>query len=125
MEFEEVMHYVVNVFEAIGVLILVVASFYALARCLLSLARGRSLLEAFGELRAMLGRGILLGLEILVVADIIRTIVEAPTLDSAITLVLIVLVRIVLSFAIDVEVDGVVPWRKARLNQASEPGDNR
>jgi uncharacterized membrane protein len=112
MEFEQVMHDVVNIFEAIGVLILVVVSFLGLARCLVSLARGRSSLETFDELRAMLGRGILLGLEILVVADIIRTIVEVPTLDSAITLGLIVLVRIGLSFAIDVEVDGVVPWRR-------------
>lgn len=118
MEFEQTMHDVVHVFEALGVLILVVLSFFAFVRCLVALVRGRSPLEAFNELRSMLGRGILLGLEILVVADIIRTIVEVPTLASAISLGLIVFVRIALSFAIDVEVDGVVPWRKG----PSEPG---
>jgi uncharacterized membrane protein len=118
MDFERIMHDVVDVFEAVGVLILVVMSFAAFARSLVSLARGRSSLDAFDELRSGLGRGILLGLEILVVADIIRTIVEVPTLASAISLGLIVFVRIALSFAIDVEVDGVVPWRKG----PSEPG---
>ena len=48
----------------------------------------------------------------LVAADIVRTIVEVPTLVSAISLGIIVLVRIALSFAIDVEIDSVAPWRK-------------
>ena len=48
----------------------------------------------------------------LVVADIIRTIVVTPTLSSAATLGVIVLVRILLSFSIDVEVEGMVPWRR-------------
>ena len=112
MTFTSVMSRAVEIFEAIGVLILVVASFYALARYFLAVLRGAAALEAFDGLRSMLGRGILLGLEILVVADIIRTIVVTPTLQSAATLGLIVLVRIFLSFAIDVEVDGVLPWRR-------------
>ena len=68
--------------------------------------------QAFDEVRSSLGRAILLGLEVLVVADIIRTIVVTPTLSSAATLGVIVLVRILLSFSIDVEVDGVLPWRR-------------
>ena len=97
----------VKAFETFGVLILIVGGFIALVGFLIELARGNALLRTFDDLRARLGRAILLGLEILVVADIIRTIVVSPTLSSALTLGLIVVVRIALSLAIDVEVDGV------------------
>lgn len=112
MEFKDIMEKVVNAFEAIGVIILVVTATLALLGYVLELARRRAPLQAFVDLRARLGRGILLGLEILVIADIIRTITISTTLSSALTLGIIVLVRVLLSFAIDVEVDGVVPWRR-------------
>jgi uncharacterized membrane protein len=121
--FERVMNDAVKAFEALGVLILIVGGFIALVRCLIELARGTAASRAFDDVRASLGRAILLGLEILVVADIIRTIVVSPTLSSALTLGLIVVVRIALSFAIDVEVDGVAPWRKAATETSREPGD--
>lgn len=117
MTYDHVMSDAVKVFEVIGVAILVIGSAVAFLRYALAIVRGDRGLDAFLALRAGLGRGILLGLEILVVADIIRTIVVAPTLSSALSLGLIVLVRIVLSFAIDAEVDGVVPWRKAELRE--------
>ena len=112
MKFVDVMETAVRTFEAIGVTILVVTATLALLGYVVELARGRSASQAFIDLRARLGRGILLGLEILVIADIIRTITITPTLSGALTLGAIVLVRVLLSFAIDVEVDGVVPWRK-------------
>ena len=56
----------------------------------------------------------------LVVADIIRTIVVTPTLSSAATLGVIVLVRILLSFSIDVEVDGIAPWRRGAPRRPRE-----
>jgi uncharacterized membrane protein len=105
----------VKAFEVIGVLILVGGGLVALVGCIVELARGGAASRVFDDVRARLGRAILLGLEILVVADIIRTIVVSPTLSSALTLGLIVVVRIALSFAIDIEVDGVAPWRKAGL----------
>ena len=113
MVFERVMNDAVKAFEVLGVLILIVGGFIALVGCIIELARGEDASRVFDDVRARLGRAILLGLEILVVADIIRTIVVSPTLSSALTLGLIVVVRIALSFAIDVEVDGVAPWRKA------------
>jgi uncharacterized membrane protein len=122
MSFTELMERAVKAFEAVGVIILIVGSALALVRYVVELARRTPTIEAFGDLRANLGRGILLGLEILVVADIIRTIVVTPTLESAATLGLIVLVRIVLSFAIDVEVDGVAPWRKAETAPDADGG---
>lgn len=114
LSYEDLMSDVVSAFELVGVAILVVGSLLAFGRYAYQLMKGAARLAAFGDLRASLGRAILLGLEVLVVADIVRTIVVEPTLESAATLGVIVVVRILLSFAIDVEVDGVAPWRKAR-----------
>jgi uncharacterized membrane protein len=119
--FERVMNDAVKAFEVLGVLILVGGGLVALVGCVVELARGGAAAQVFTDVRARLGRAILLGLEILVVADIIRTIVVSPTLSSALTLGLIVVVRIALSFAIDIEVDGVVPWRKAQLDASRKP----
>jgi len=122
VDFETFMADAVRAFEIVGVAILLVGSLLAFGVYVLHLARRQDRLAAFVALRAELGRSILLGLEVLVVADIIRTIVVAPTLQSAVTLGVIVIVRIALSFAIDVEVDGVAPWRKAGL-KGERPSD--
>jgi uncharacterized membrane protein len=119
--FERVMNDAVKAFEVLGVLILIVGGLIALVGCIIELAHGEDASRVFDDVRARLGRAILLGLEILVVADIIRTIVVSPTLSSALTLGLIVVVRIALSFAIDVEVDGVAPWWKAATAASSDP----
>jgi uncharacterized membrane protein len=113
LSYEGFMSDAVRAFEVVGVAILLVGSVVAFASYGLELVHRSSRLVAFKDLRASLGRAILLGLEVLVVADIVRTIVVEPTLESAATLGVIVIVRILLSFAIDVEVDGVLPWRKA------------
>lgn len=110
--FHDLMSDIVKVFELVGVAILVVGSAISFIGYLVQLGRGAPRLAAFTSLRATLGRAILLGLEVLVVADIVRTIVVEPTLQSALGLGIIVIVRIALSFAIDVEIDGVAPWRK-------------
>lgn len=123
MLFERSMDVAVRAFEIVGVLILVAGGFIALIGSILELARGTALTGVFDGVRARLGRAILLGLETLVVADIIRTIVVSPTLSSALTLGLIVVVRIALSFAIDVEVEGVAPWRKAETQASRDPRD--
>src|SRR5215213_7361277 len=123
MSFESVMHDAVRAFELVGVAILLVGSLVAFVAYVTHLVTGWDRLQAFVALRSQLGRSILLGLEVLVVADIIRTIVVSPTLQSALTLGIIVIVRIALSFAIDVEVDGVAPWRKAELGRKAPPAD--
>ncbi len=70
--------------------------------------------DAYGGLRRGLGRAILLALELLVAADIIRTIAVAPTLENVAALALIVLIRTFLSFALEVELNGALPWRRGR-----------
>jgi uncharacterized membrane protein len=121
--FERIMNDAVKAFEILGVLILIVGGLMALFDCVVDLIRRTAPSIAFDRVRARLGRAILLGIEILVVADIIRTIVVSPTLSGALSLGLIVVVRIALSFAIDIEVDGVAPWRKAAMEAAQHPND--
>lgn len=71
--------------------------------------------EAYDHYRANLGRGILLGLEILIGADIIATIIAPLTWESVGLLGLIVLIRTFLSFSLEAEIDGQWPWsRNAR-----------
>ena len=70
-----------------------------------------------------LGRAILLGLESLIIADIIQTRPRAATIESAATLALIVLVRTFLSFSLDIELEGMAPWRRAEVELA-HPGTN-
>lgn len=62
--------------------------------------------------RRFLGRSILLGLELLVAADIIRTVAVTPTLESVAVLAGIVLIRTFLSFSLELEITGRWPWQK-------------
>ena len=73
---------------------------------------------AFRDYRANLGRGILLGLEFLVAADIIGTVAIAPTFQSLGVLATIVAIRTFLSIALEVEIEGHWPWRR----HETEPG---
>jgi len=111
--FEHAMEWAQRAFEIAGVTILVVGAVWAFVETAVARLHGTPRDSAFVMIRRTLGRAILLGLEFLVVADIIRTIVVEPTLGSALSLGIIVLVRVLLSFAIDIEVDGRVPWRGA------------
>lgn len=62
--------------------------------------------------RQLLGRSILLGLELLVAADIIRTVAVAPTFETVGVLALIVLIRTFLSFSLELEITGRWPWQE-------------
>jgi uncharacterized membrane protein len=70
--------------------------------------------HVYRRFRQEVGRAILLGLELLVAADIIRTVALRPTLESVAVLSVIVLVRTLLSFSLEVEVTGVWPWQRGR-----------
>ncbi|MBZ4334612.1 DUF1622 domain-containing protein [Corallococcus interemptor] len=99
-----------RLFELSGVGVMVVGAVVSVALVLRD-ARGSRRADAYRQLRHHLGRAILLGLELLVAADIIRTVAEAPSLGQVIILGLIVLIRTFLSFTLEVEVDGRWPWQ--------------
>jgi uncharacterized membrane protein len=105
------MERVVQGFEAAGVAILVVGSLMAFVSAGLGLRRGGGR-AAYQRARQSVGRAILLGLEVLIIADIVLTITVDRTLDSALTLGLIVLVRTFLSFSLEIELEGSLPWRR-------------
>ena len=73
---------------------------------------------AYERYRANLGRGILLGLEILVGADIVATVTAPLTFESVGLLGLIVLIRTFLSFSLETEIEGRWPWRRSAGRQA-------
>jgi uncharacterized membrane protein len=122
--YEDVMQNVVRGFEVAGVGVLVVGSVLAFARFAIELF-GRPFAEAYEGVRQGVGRAILLGLEILIIADIVRTITIDPTLESVITLGVLVLVRTFLSFSLEIELEGVVPWRLGSRRSPALPGEPR
>jgi uncharacterized membrane protein len=119
MRFDESMEWVVRAFEVVGVAVLAIGSIVAMLRAAEWLREGRRK-GVYERARRDVGRSILLGLEILIIADIVQTVTIDPTLESAFTLALIVLVRTFLSFSLEIELDGVVPWHKARQRPPTE-----
>ena len=67
----------------------------------------------YRELKIRLGRGLLIGLEILVAADIVRTVALEATLESVVVLGLLVLIRTFLSWTLEVEIEGRWPWQQS------------
>ena len=110
MHFEEWMERVVQAFEVAGVGILAIGSLAALVGAAAALSRGERRV-AYERARQDVGRAVLLGLEVLIIADIVQTITIDATIESAVTLALIVLVRTFLSFSLEIELEGVVPWQ--------------
>ena len=100
--------------ELVGVIVLIAGAVIASAACLVRVVRRRSFGDAYHELRADLGRAILLGLEFLVIADIIGTVAVEPTLQNLGVLAVIVAIRTLLSFALELEVSGRWPWQRDR-----------
>jgi uncharacterized membrane protein len=102
-------------FEWIAVAVLIVAFSLAVLGVLRDLAHSTAAIITYRRGREIFGRGLLISLEILVAADLIRTVAVEPTLSNVGVLGLIVVVRTLLVFALDVEIDGVLPWRKRAL----------
>jgi uncharacterized membrane protein len=109
--FEEVVENVGKTVDAAGVAVIVLGIVYASVVVVVRAARGERSESAYRRYRHALGRAILLGLEILVAADIIRTVAVTPTFRSVGVLALIVAVRTFLSFSLEVELTGRWPWQ--------------
>jgi uncharacterized membrane protein len=107
------------VFELVGVGLLTLGAILALVQYGRALRGGQGGSAAYKGLRKNLGNSILLGLEFLVAADIIRTVAVETTLQNVAILGLIVLIRTFLTWSLDVEIDGMWPWRRAESLQSS------
>src|SRR5512133_1847419 len=111
MDLAETMEQVARGVEVVGIATLVLGLVLALVQGARVLIAGQDAEEAYRLVRTVFGRSILLGLEFLVAADIIRTVAVDPSLKNVGVLGLIVLIRTFLSFSLDVEIDGRLPWR--------------
>ena len=107
--------YVANFMEVMGVLTILFGSIYSLVKYLISSRSNDPM--SYSQLRQAVGKAILLGLELLVAADIISTVVTTPTLLSVSILGLIVLIRTFLSISLQVEVEGKFPWQKSKTKE--------
>lgn len=104
--------------EALGIAIIALAALVSIALLVFKAIRDRSLREPYQACRRQLGRGILLGLELLVAADIIATVVVDLSLTTVSVLGLIVLIRTFLSFSLEAELDGRWPWQARERGEA-------
>lgn len=99
-------------FEALAVATIVAVSIAALVAMIRTLRKGTDWTDAMLSFRTTIGRGVLLGLELLVAADIIGTIAVTPSFQSLGILALIIAIRTFLSASLSVEIDGTLPWRR-------------
>jgi uncharacterized membrane protein len=120
MTYRDFFSHVVDVVEAVGATILVVGGVGAFARFAIDIMVHRER-DAVVAVRKTLGRVILLGLEVLIIADIIRTIVVDQSVQSVAVLGIIVVIRVVLSFSLEVEIDGMWPWNRWRVAPTAPP----
>jgi uncharacterized membrane protein len=114
MTFTEAMEHVAVGVELVGVGVLVVGLAWSAVGAVHGLRRSVAGRAVYQGLRESIGGTLLLGLEILVAADLIKTVAVSPTLSNVVVLGIIVLIRTFLSFSLQVEIDGTLPWRRAR-----------
>ncbi len=111
--------------EAIAVVVIVGYILIATLDWLLrSLRERRFTLEHYGSFRAALARALLLGLEILIAADVVRTAALSPTLKNFEALGVLVIVRTFLSWSIIVEIEGRWPWQERRAGAGKSSADS-
>ena len=121
MSFDEVVARAGQVIDGAGVAAIVAGTVVAVLGAAVRFRRHEP--DVYTQFRQWLGRSILLGLELLVAADIIRTVAAKPTLTSVAVLAAIVLIRTFLSFSLELEITGRWPWQKrpAPLRPGSGP----
>lgn len=116
--FTALMDHVAQGFEALGAAILVVGVIWSFALAAVAVRRSGWSAKVYLVLRQAFGGTLLLGLEVLVAADLVRTVAVAPTLGNVLVLGLIVVIRTFLSFSLETEIEGVAPWRRALISGA-------
>jgi uncharacterized membrane protein len=124
LDFREVIEAAGQFVDFAGVAVMVVGALVSVPLALRghqprNLPPGTGKLSFYRLYRQLLGRSILLGLELLVAADIIRTVAVTPTFETVGVLAIIVLIRTFLSFSLELEITGRWPWQK----ESRESGD--
>ncbi|MEO3782205.1 DUF1622 domain-containing protein [Actinocorallia sp. B10E7] len=122
MEFEELVEGVGKTVDLTGVAAIVLGGVLATFLFARRLVRREEFPAAYRAYRQSLGRAILLGLELLVAGDIIRTVAVSPTFTSVGVLAAIVVVRTFLSFSLEVELEGHWPWQRRARSPEPAPG---
>lgn len=110
-QFEQIIETVGRAVDAAGVAVIVIGIVVATTAYLLRVAQRHNATSMFKDYRQGLGRALLLGLEVLVAADIIRTVAIQPTFQSVGILAGIVVIRTFLSWSLEVELEGRWPWQ--------------
>jgi uncharacterized membrane protein len=116
--FATVMDHVAQGFEALGAAILIIGVVWSIVLAVFAWRRSGGTDRAYTALRQSFGGALLLSLEVLVAADLIRTVAVAPSLTNVLVLGIIVLIRTFLSFSLETEIEGVPPWRRATASGA-------
>ena len=124
MDIKQTAELIGSAFELVGIVVLVLGSILAFGRYVVTLIRFRDGPAAFRGLRLYVGRSIVLGLELLIAADIIRSVAIEPTFASVGVLGLIVLIRTFLSWSLEVEINGEWPWQRSRFHKSEFPDKN-
>ncbi len=118
---EHFLKYAARGIEVIGVLIIAGGVVICLGKYLLGKLKAND--YSYLNLRHELGKAILLGLEIMVAGDIIATVITKPTLDKVAVLAIIVLIRTFLSFSLQVEIEGKLPWQSKKKGSGKSMED--
>lgn len=122
VSFEDVASAFATGVDAVGIAIIVTGSLASLVWYGWRIVTRSAAAEAYGELRRAVGKAILLGLEFLVAADIIRTVAISPTFRGVGVLAVIVLIRSFLSATLEMEIEGHWPWQRSdRVGRAERP----
>lgn len=100
------------VIEIIGIGLITFMAVMVVVYFVVNLAKGQPLVDNYNKVRVLLGKGVLLGLEFLVAADIIHTVAVELTFETAGVLAIIVLIRTFLSFTLELELTGSWPWEQ-------------
>ena len=118
--YSQIIEFVGSVMDGLGVLVLIVGAFYSTVAFLLRKQIAAD--DPYNSYRKNMGKAILLGLELLVAADIIRTVAVSPTIENVLTLGLVVLIRTFLSISLQVELEGRWPWQRGAPRPAETAG---
>ena len=119
MEIQHIIETAGSLMDFAGVAVMVLGALVSVPMALRGfqprrLPAGSAPLSFYRSYRQLLGRSILLGLELLVAADIIRSVAITPTFESVGVLAIIVLIRTFLSFSLELEISGRWPWQSQR-----------